>query len=91
MWQMSSCCGADGITQVDVYGNDTTVGLAGLKQAFQQLYSSGVLPDASAAEELLARVRAVNYVPRTDAEQYKAALLREYAAFYKRKEQERRE
>ena len=44
MWRTSCCCD-EGITQVDVYGNGMTVGLDGLKQAFQQLYAMGLAPD----------------------------------------------
>lgn len=84
MWQMSTCCGGDDITQVDLCGNGMSVGLTGVRQAFQKLYAAGDAPDEHAGDELLAMIKAVNYVPRTAEPLYKAALLREYAAFCQR-------
>ena len=84
MWRTASCCGGSGVTQVDIYGNGMSVGLVGVRQAFQELYAAGVAPDEHVGDDLLARIKAVNYVPRTSEPQYKAALLREYAAFCQR-------
>jgi hypothetical protein len=81
MWRMSNCCGGDDITQVDIQGDGTTIGLAGVRQAFQELYAAGVAPDEKAGEQLLAMIKRRNHVPQSAESLYKAALLREYAAF----------
>lgn len=89
MWRMASCCGgSDEVTQVDIRGDGMTVGITGLKAAFEQLHAMGRGPDDSIQDELLAMVEARNYVPRSAEEAYKAALLREYAAFCAKKGQE---
>ncbi len=82
MWRMASCCGSsDEVTQVDIRGNGMTIGITGLRAAFEQLYALGLGPDDSIQDELLAMIQAHNYVPRSAEEAYKAALLREYADF----------
>ncbi|MGA9350478.1 MAG: NAC family transcription factor [Anaerolineae bacterium] len=89
MWRMASCCGgSDEVTQVDIRGDGMTIGITGLKAAFEQLYALGLDPDDSIQDELLAMVQARNYVPRSAEEAYKSALLREYAAFCTKKRQE---
>jgi len=89
MWRMASCCGgSDEVTQVDIRGNGMTIGITGLKAAFEQLYALGLGPDDSIQGELLAMVQARNYVPQSAEEVYKSALLREYAAFCAKKDQE---
>jgi len=81
-WRSGSCCG-DGaaVVQVDIYGDGTRVGLSGLQQAFEDLFAQGLGPADPVGDRLLARIKAQNYVPRNAGEVYKAALLREYAAF----------
>lgn len=82
MWRMASCCGgSDEVTQVDIRGDGMTIGITGLKAAFEQLHAMGLGPEDSIQGELLAMIQARNYVPRFAEEVYKAALLREYAAF----------
>jgi len=81
MWRMSGCCGGGEIALVDVYSNGMPVGLSGLKQAFRQLQAAGAPPTEPTADELLARIKTMNYVPRQAEALYKAALLQEYAAF----------
>lgn len=90
-WRTAGCCqGGTDITQVDIRGDGRTVGLVGLQAAFEHLYALGFGPDdASVQDELLALVKARNYVPRAAEELYKAALLREYAAFCAKKDRER--
>lgn len=88
MGQMCTCGGDQEITQIDVLGNGTTIGLAGVRQAFKRLYAAGVAPDEEAGEELLAMIRALNYVPGSAEPQYKAALLRAYAAFCRQKQRQ---
>ncbi|MGQ9556291.1 MAG: hypothetical protein ACUVWR_19490 [Anaerolineae bacterium] len=88
MWRTAGCCGGDSrVTQVDIYGNGLTVGIVGLQAAFEQLYALGLNPDDSVQDELLAMIKAQNYVPRSAEEAYKSALLREYAAFCAQKDQ----
>jgi hypothetical protein len=41
----------------------------------------GCRPEADVCDELLAMVKAHNYIPPLGEERYKSALLREYAAF----------
>ncbi len=86
-WKMCTCSGGDDITQVDIHGNGVAVGLVGLKQAFQRLRSLGVEPGESTAEQLLTMIQGQNYVPRSAHEAYKAALLREYAAYCAKEQQ----
>ena len=74
---------------MDIHGNGSTVGIIGLKAAFEQLYALGLEPDDSIQDELLAIVKkARNYVPRSAEEVYKAALLQEYATFCAKRDQE---
>ncbi|MGQ9584793.1 MAG: hypothetical protein ACUVXG_05280 [Anaerolineae bacterium] len=90
-WRMASCCGGGpDVTQVDIRGDGRTVGLVGLEAAFGQLYAVGLSPDTPAVQdELLAMIRARNYIPRAAEALYKAALLREYAAFCAKKDREK--
>jgi hypothetical protein len=73
---------------VDIQGDGMTIGITGLKAAFEQLHAMGLAPANSIQDELLAMVQARNYVPRSAEEVYKSALLREYAAFCAKKDQE---
>jgi hypothetical protein len=80
MWRQSSCCGGDQRVKQIRVGN-VIIGLAGLEDALEQLHAANRHLGPAAAEELLARIKARNYVARGDEEDYKAALLREYAAY----------
>jgi hypothetical protein len=88
MWRTAGCCGGGDaeLTQVAIDDRGFTVGIVGLKQVFGQLYIMGRKPEAKVRDELLAMVKTRNYVPPSAEERYKAALLREYAAFYASKE-----
>lgn len=88
-WGMESCCGGGNradITQVDIRGDGLTVGIVGLKQLFEQLYAQGLAPDDALGDRILAAVKVYNYVSRSAEGAYKAALLREYAAFRAQKQ-----
>ena len=88
MWTAASCCGCgDDLTQVELYGDGTTVGLSGLRRTFTELYAVGMRPNDTVGAELLARIRRSNYVPRSAEEAYRATLLREYSAFCEAQEQ----
>jgi hypothetical protein len=89
MWQTCSCCGSgDEVTVVELDGKGARVALSGLMRTFEQLYTRGLKPSDPIGDELLAMIKVLNYVPRSAEEMYRAALLREYATFCTRKEQE---
>jgi hypothetical protein len=83
MWRTAGCCGGTDseVTQVAIDDRGFTVGIVGLKQAFEQFYIMGRKPEDGVRDELLAMIKPRNYVPPSAEERYKAALLREYAAF----------
>ena len=62
-------------------GNGAQVGLVGLGEAFEHFYAEGREPSLDLAEELLATIKARNYVARSAETEYKAALLREFDAY----------
>lgn len=77
------CCCAGGrpdVTPLDL-GEGVVVGLCGLKEALARFRALGSSPSAELGQELLAAIRAHNYVPATAEERYKLALLREYAKY----------
>lgn len=88
IWPRSSCCGGapEEVVQVDIFGDGRTIGLVGLKTIFEQLYAMGRTPDALDAAEVVKMVAAQNYVPAAAQSTYGAALHREYAEFYSKKE-----
>jgi len=84
MWRQSCSCNLDvRVRQIQI--GEAIVGIVGLDDALKQLYSLGRLPGLEAAEELLATIRTRNYVARGDEEGYRAALLREYTAYWETK------
>jgi hypothetical protein len=87
MWRQSQCCGGqrEEIVQVDLFGDGRIVGLVALNQIFEQLYALGRPPDTSAQDELLKMVAAKNYIPTKAEDEYRVALLREYARFCAKK------
>ena len=68
-------------TLVDL-GNGVKVGLVGIEEAFERFHAEGRAPVPELAAELLVAIKARNYVSRSVEDQYKAALLREYDAYY---------
>ncbi|MCL4396476.1 MAG: NAC family transcription factor [Chloroflexi bacterium] len=92
MWRQSQCCGGprEEIVQVDLFGDGRIIGLVALNQILEQLYTLGRPPDTSVQDELLKRVAAKNYVPNKDEPIYRAALGREYANFYAKKQNQGR-
>ena len=75
--------GTSGHVQIGI--GDDTIGLLALNQIFEQLYILGRPPDTSVEDELLKMVAAKNYVPRKAEDEYRVALLREYARFCSKK------
>ena len=80
MWRQASCCGGDQRVKQIRIGN-AIIGLVGLEEILEQLHTANRHPGHAAADELLSRIKAGNYVSRGDEEDYKEALLREYAAY----------
>jgi hypothetical protein len=78
------CCGGNWLVRQIQIG-EAPVGLVGLDDALRQLFSSGRLPGPEVSEVLLAAMRARNYVARGDEDNYRAALLREYTAYWEKK------
>ncbi len=81
MWRQSCSCNMDARVRQILIGN-VIVGIVELDDALKQLHLLGRPPGPEAAEELLATIRTHNYVYRGDEEEYKAALLREYTAYW---------
>ncbi len=82
--QSGCCCGERvEIVQIDVFGE--TVGLVALNQIFEQLRVLGRPPDVSVEDELLLMVGARNYIPAKCEDEYRIALLREYARYCAKK------
>lgn len=90
MWKKSACCRgqSEEIVQINVFGE--TVGLVALNQVFEQLRALGRPPDGSVQDELLKMVAAKNYVPTKAENEYRVALVREYARFCAQKEKYRK-
>lgn len=76
-----ACCGGERQDVVQIGIGDDTIGLIALNQIFEQLYILGRPPDTSVEDELLEMVAAKNYVPRKAEDEYRVALLREYARY----------
>ncbi|MGD2143854.1 MAG: hypothetical protein PVF54_05190 [Anaerolineae bacterium] len=82
MWRTAGCCGRGGqVTRITVSEKGYTVGIVGLRRIFEQLVATGQRLVEDTADELLAMVKTRNYVPSSAEEEYRTALLREYAAF----------
>ncbi|MCL7452426.1 MAG: hypothetical protein M8467_05195 [Anaerolineae bacterium] len=80
----SPCCGGDWrVKQIQIGG--VTVGIVGLTDVLEQVYRLGSQPCPETAEELLARVKAQNWVERKSERDYREALLREYTAYWEAK------
>lgn len=84
MYEATCTCQAEGPRSTLVhFGNGIKVGLTGMEEAFERFRAEGREPSPALGEELLAAIRACNYVSRTPKveEEYKALLLREYRAY----------
>jgi len=89
MWQTTCICRSDAATvrRVDLFGDGRLIGLFGLDLAFQQLYVMGKAPSEAVAQELLAMIKANNYVPPRMSQEYAAGLLRLYTQFWEEQQQ----
>jgi hypothetical protein len=83
MYKAMCTCQAKGPrpTLIDL-GNGVQVGLVGMGEAFECFYAEGWEPSPELADELLAAIKARNYVSHSAETKYKAALLREYDAYW---------
>jgi small redox-active disulfide protein 2 len=54
------------------------VGIAGLKEAIEEVRALGERPDGEIAQALFARLKSRNYIPPSAEEEYRQAFLREY-------------
>jgi len=88
MWRKSQCCEGARDEIVQLLLGDETIGLVGLNQIFEQLYVLGQAPDASVQHELLKMVAAKNYIPPKAEAKYASGLMREYAKFCAKKEEQ---
>lgn len=81
MWKKSACCCGEQEPIVQIGIGDESIGLVGLNRIFEQLHALGRPPDESAEDELLKMVAARNYVPPKAENEYRVALVREYARY----------
>jgi len=72
----SPCDAALAITQISV--GKIKVGIAGLKEAIEEVRASGARAEADIAQALLDRLKPKNYIPAPALEDYKQAFLREF-------------
>lgn len=82
-----ACATAMPVQQVEIDGR--AVPLAALPLLLDQLWATGKAPGAQVARELLDLVRIYNDLPSGGDEAYVAALEREYASFWERKQARR--
>ena len=57
------------------------IGIVGLEEVFEELTKAGCRPDESAKEPLLAKLKALNYVPSAKEATYASAFLSEYKRY----------
>lgn len=77
-----SCGSGIPVQEVRIDGHDIT--LIALPLIFQQFREGGKLPSSATAGELLEAVRIYNPVPDGKDDPYRAALLVEYAAYFRK-------
>jgi hypothetical protein len=77
-----SCGSGIPIQKVQINGQEVT--LIALPLIFEQFRQSRKIPSETTARELLDTVKLYNPISDGSDEQYKAALMREYAAFYEK-------
>ncbi len=88
-WRKAGCCGGEREEIVQIGIGDDAIGLIALNEIFEQLYTLGRRPDTSVENELLKMVAAKNYVPPKAEDEYRSALVREYARFCAKKQERR--
>jgi hypothetical protein len=66
---------------------DAIIGIAGLDQVFEKLYTSKKSPDDIDGIEMVNLASFYNYIPNDKVEAYAEALLKEYKQFYRNMEE----
>jgi hypothetical protein len=84
------CCppGSEGITYLKLEPNQSTVGMIGIGEMFEQLYAMKRAPREATDEELVGMAREHNYIPRRAEVEvlYADALRLAYTAYYEQME-----
>lgn len=75
---MGRCCDPRAPRPVLVDVGGVKVGIVGLEEALAEVMKLGLTDEARIKKELLVRVRANNYIPRSAEEEYAAALYELY-------------
>ena len=68
--------GNDDVTQITL--GKLKVGIAGLKEAIEEVRALGKRPDEEIAQALLVRLKPQNYIPPAAEDDYRQAFLREF-------------
>jgi small redox-active disulfide protein 2 len=68
--------GSGAITQISL--GKIKVGIVGLKEAIEEIRTSGARAETDTAQALLEKLKPMNYIPTAAQEEYKLAFLREY-------------
>lgn len=83
---VATCSCGSGIPIQKVAIDGRVVTLIALPAILEQFHQQGKQPGEGTADELLEMVKIYNPVPGGEEEAYRAALAREYAAFYEKQE-----
>lgn len=67
---------SDDVTQISL--GKFKVGIAGLKEAIEEVRALGELPEEEIAQALLVRLKPRNYIPPSAEDEYRQAFLREF-------------
>lgn len=67
---------SDNISQISL--GKSKVGIAGLKEAIEEVRALGERPDDEIAQALFARLKPLNYIPLAAEDEYRQAFLREF-------------
>ena len=78
-----SCCSFRDVKRTLVKIEDAIIGIAGLDQIFEKLYTSKKSPDDVDGMEMVNLASFYNYIPNGKVEAYAEALMKEYRQFHK--------
>ncbi|MCD4843194.1 MAG: hypothetical protein K8R25_01780 [Methanosarcinales archaeon] len=82
-----SCCASQDVKRTLVKIEDAIIGIAGLDQVFEKLYTSKKSPDDIDGIEMVNLASFYNYIPNDKVEAYAEALMKEYKQFYRNMEE----
>ncbi len=76
------CCGPSivSVKKIKVAGKDMDI--AGLDEEFKKHLDAGKAPEDLDAEELVQSLLKINVIPERELENFKAAVLKEYATYW---------